>query len=371
MTIDLPDSEENKDDLVGTLVDKIGPKSFEQWNREREFKQNVQSGRAYLNTPPPNKPARQHNPSQLNQCHRKIYYRQLNAPEETEDPEGIFWTGTKFEEEVMMPYLSSIVDGVAYIQNSIWVEFTVETDQGEVEFRGKTDPVVVDAESSPILPTEIKTKQSIGSLEEPNAHHLAQTYAYMYGLSQAWETEITDALIIYGDRTSLDIRPFHVQFDEDYWWDNVVAWAADHTGFRTDDRLPPADPVFGWECRYCSFKTRCGETKKQFSDIDAVGFLPLFGEYPREKVINYLHSHEGAKLTPTLANQYPELVGKYGSYRWRCPGCDGRFPIDVIEWTGDVSNLPDCPKCSDTGVSVALSGPDPDDQTPDETPRGD
>jgi CRISPR/Cas system-associated exonuclease Cas4 (RecB family) len=321
-----------------------------------------------MNTPPPTKPPERHSPSQLHQCHRKIYYRQLNAPEESEDPSGIFWSGTKFEEEKVMPYLESIFEGDAYVRNSMWVDYEIETENGSVRIKGETDPVIVDAESRPLLITEVKTKRFVDNVTEPNEHHLAQTYAYMEGLSRKWETEAKDAVIIYGSRTTLDIQVFHVQFDEDRWKELVVDWAETHTEYRLDQELPPADPEFGWECQFCSYKHRCGQGDSEFHDVDAVGFLPLFSDYPEEKVVEYLNRKEGAKLTPTLVREYPHLVDSYEVHRWWCPRCSGRVSHEEVEWDGDPEDPPLCPSCVSDDVPVPLVEPSPEDQHAEEEP---
>ncbi|MFB6198195.1 MAG: Dna2/Cas4 domain-containing protein, partial [Halobacteriaceae archaeon] len=70
----------------------------------------------------------------------------------------------------------------------------------------------MDSESTPLLLTEIKTKSSIESLDAPDEHHLAQAHAYLYGLSEQYES-ITDAVILYADRETFETRLFHVEFD--------------------------------------------------------------------------------------------------------------------------------------------------------------
>jgi CRISPR-associated exonuclease Cas4 len=142
------------------FAQRIGAESFEEWYAEREFARNIREGRPYFNGPSPVPDPERHSPSNLLQCHRKVAYRQANAPEESEAPEGIFWSGRLFEEEVAVPYLRDVVAGEdTYIRNSMWIDDSVETPNGEeLRFRGSTDPVLVDRESEPLLVTEVKTK---------------------------------------------------------------------------------------------------------------------------------------------------------------------------------------------------------------------
>jgi CRISPR-associated exonuclease Cas4 len=222
-------SQGQTDTRVGALIDSINATSFADWYRERQFARNIREGQPYFNGPDRVPTPERHSPSQLNQCHRKIYYRQLNAPEEQTDPSGIFWTGTRFEEELVMPYLEAAVGSDEYVRNSMWIDITCATDAGEIRIKGATDPVVVDPDSEPLLLSESKTKSSVEHLDEPDTHHKAQVHAYMYGLTQKYDRRVTDAVLLYGSRTSLDIRVFHVPFDPWFWRQTVLNWAAEHT----------------------------------------------------------------------------------------------------------------------------------------------
>jgi CRISPR/Cas system-associated exonuclease Cas4 (RecB family) len=334
------------------LSEKITEKSFDEWYREREFTQNIREGTPYFNGPSSIKPPEKHSPSRLLQCHRKAFYRRLNAPEESRDPKGIFWIGSRFEEDIALPFLREAVAGRGeYVTNSQWINLTVETDVGDLSLKGETDPVIVDDDAKPLLLTEIKTKRSVDGLESPNPHHRAQAHAYMKGLTKKHDKDVKDTVILYGGRTDLAIQPFHVKFDKSFWEKTVVAWAETQTSYQLNQRLPPADPEYDWECQFCSYKNRCGEGKSHHSDVDSDGLLSGFDGYPREKVIEYLESHPDDKLTPTLAYQYPELVESYGVADWCCSKCDS-----VIGWQEVNPNTePLCPRCAERGEIASLS----------------
>lgn len=350
-------------DVVDSVIKRVSAAHFQDWRDERRLSENIREGQVWLNKPPTEKPPEQHSPSQLRQCHRKIAYRQLNAPEESEDPKGIFWTGSKFEEEVALPYLEAVVGDLAYVRNSMWVDYTIDGEHGGIRIRGETDPVIVNAESEPLLLTEIKTKQSISGLSEPNDHHLAQLFAYMEGLSQKWETEVRDGLVIYGDRTTLAIKAFHIQFDADWWHSAVVKWAKTHTEYRLNRRLPPPNPEFSWECNFCSYKHRCGQASDtSFADVDALGFLPLFDQYPESKVKEYLEAHDGSKLIPTLAQRFPDLATHFDVHPWRCQRCSETHAFESIDWDGNTEDPPVCPICIKDGIPVSMVEPDPENQ---------
>ncbi len=349
------------------LIETADAEAFDRWYQEREFANNIRQGTPYFNGPSNVSTPERHSPSKLLQCHRKSVYNRLNAPEETEDPDGIFWIGSRVEENIVLPFLRQAVAGEEeYVTNSIWVDFTVGTEAGELRIKGETDPVIVDADAAPILPTEIKTKSSVSDVESPNTHHRAQIHAYLKGLSEKHEQNITKALVIYVGRTDLDICIFEVTFDPVFWTRTVVRWAREQTTYRLNEELPPAEPEQYWECSFCAYQKRCGKGESEFADIGAVGLLPSVREYPKQKVIEYLQAQDSAKLTPSLAHQYPELhrTHEFEVHDWECRACGGTYPWDSIDWNPEATDLPRCPGCSDSEPVHLLSGPPPDEQGP-------
>lgn len=353
-------------DEPSAVIDRIGAESFWEWYREREFARNIREGKPYFNGPSPVPEAERHSPSNLMQCHRKIYYRQENAPEEQNPPEGIFWSGRRFEEDIIVPYLQDVVAGEdTYVRNSMWVDTTVEVNGTEVRFKGATDPAIVTAESEPLVVTEVKTKSSLDGKTEPNRHHRAQVHAYMHGLSESYDRPVKEAVIIYGDRKTLNIKAFHEPFDQEFW-NNAVDWAAKHTEFRQHDQLPPPDPEYGWECEFCSFRHRCGESEQPYQDTGATGFLPGFSEYPQERITEYLASRDDdeTKLTPTLAQEHPDLADEYAIYNWYCSKCDCHYPWDAVDLEKIDSSQPLCPSCAGDDTLATLREPSPANQRP-------
>ena len=358
-----PDATESDQGVAQSILSSVSADAFDEWYQDRQFTENIRNGTPYFNGPSEVKPPDRQSPSSLLQCHRKKFYNELNAPAEEGDPRGIFWIGSRFEEEVALPFLREAVAGTdEYVTNSLWVDFTVQTEAGEVQIRGETDPVIVDPDSKPKVLTEIKSKKSVSDVETPSSHHRAQAHAYMYGLSQEYDRQLTDALIIYGGRTNLNIQPFHVTFDPVFWRQTVLDWAAEHTSYRLRDELPPADPEHDWECTFCSYRERCGKGSSEYEDTGASGFLPGVATYPRSKVTEYLDAHDGAKLTPTLAHQYPELATRYQVLDWHCVACSTAFAWDDPEWDGEPATPPLCPECKKSGTPAPLRAPSPEQQ---------
>ena len=153
-----------------------------------------------------------------------------------------------------------------------------------------------------------------------------------------------------------------VTFDEETWKELVVDWVAKHTEYRLNEELPPADPVFGWECQFCSYRNRCGRGDSRYEDVGAEGLLPLFGDYPEEKVVEYLEANDWAKLTPTLATKFPTLTDSFGVHPWECPRCSSRHRHGEVEWDGDLKSPPLCPSCKADGIPVELVEPSPENQ---------
>lgn len=345
------------------VLDRITNRGFNEWYREQQFERNILEGKAYFNGPSPPKDPERHTPSKLLQCHRKASYARQNAPREGTVPEGLFWIGTEFEEEVIVPFLQEITTLETYVANSLWVDSEITVEETTLRLRGSTDPAIVTPDADPLLVTEIKTTTSLSHLSEPKAHHRAQLHAYLYALDSEYSHSITDGLIVYGSRKTLDIKVFHVPFDPGFW-DDVVVWMATQTGYEQAGDLPPADPERDWECNYCSYKHRCGQGDTPFSDTGHTGLLPMFEGYDRQNLEEYLEAHKDAdaKLTPTLAHAFPDLVDEYGAYGWSCPRCNETYPWDAIDWAGDTSNPPLCPACLDDGELLTLSGPEPSAQ---------
>lgn len=345
--------------VAKNLQHELSGKTFDEWYREREHTKNIRKGRPYFNGPGRIKPPRRHSPSQLLQCKRKTIYRQLKAPEEIEEPTGIFGVGSRIEEDLVLPFLEDLVaqEGL-YVTNSVWVDFHLDTGIGEVQIKGSTDPVVVDDESNPILLFEVKTKQSLDNLTRPNTHHRAQAMAYLYGLNEKYDHTIENATILYIGRSNLNFKAFDITFDSTFWNNTVIPWINDVTAYRLERELPPAEPEFDWECEFCSYKERCGKGERTFEDQPPQGLLPLF-EYPKQQVIDYLEVHESKKLTPTLAHLYPDLARKYDVARWYCGGCGAAYEWDEIDWDGDLSNYIKCDRCAKDGSTRYLRGPVP------------
>lgn len=120
------------------LLTALSGESFQPWHGERERRNNIENGRPHYNHPGHVPPATQHRPSSLVVCSRKITYGQTNAPSETDSPTGIFWMGTKFEEEIVLPYLRSTVGAHGrFGTNDMWVEFGVEADPEPLTIVGR------------------------------------------------------------------------------------------------------------------------------------------------------------------------------------------------------------------------------------------
>jgi len=356
------------------LIEAIGQDAFANWYREWQVQQAFREGNSWKQTPASVKSSTQHAPSRLLQCHRKTYYTAHNAPKEEAPPTGTFWAGTRIEEDLVQPFLEDVAATVpetrTYVQNSIWVDYDLETDTGDIQVRGATDPVICTATGEPLLPTEIKAKQSLDSVDEtdpePAAHHRAQLHAYLYGLDQQVDHAIQKGLVIYVDRQQHDLVAMEVPFDAEFWNERVLEWAETQTEYRLEEALPPAAPNFGWECSYCSFRERCGQANKPYADAPAEGFLPLT-RYPRKRVTAALEADGGAAaLTPTVAHQYPELASEHAVADWQCSVCGAEVGWAAIEWDGTVAAPPNCPACTAAGRPVALRGPMPGERGDDD-----
>ena len=354
-------------DCISTLTEAITQDGFNEWYRRRQIKQHMREGQPWRHTPASLTPPDRHAPHRLLQCQRKSYYATQNAPKEDTQPTGIFWAGTRIEEDLVLPFLEDVAAEVAtppaYVQNSMWVDYELETDAGELQVRGSTDPVICTRDGDPILPTEVKAKQSFAGFDADNPtpadHHRAQLHAYLYGLNQTVSHPVRTGLVIYIDREQHDLRAMTVDFDHEFWKDTICEWMATQSTYRLDGTLPPADPEHDWECGYCSYRERCGKGDEPYRDEPVGGLLPLVS-YPREQVERAIQA-DGAtdKLTPTLAHQYPGLAGQYDVADWHCPSCSEAINWEAIDWDGDLTKPPVCPHCASNEQFATLSGPAP------------
>lgn len=339
---------------VQSVIEAIDQDAFSDWYRTRQIKQHMRKGQPWRHTPAAVTPPDRHAPHRMLQCHRKTYYATQNAPKEDHQPTGIFWTGTRLEEDIVMPFLEDIAaettDSPTYVQNSMWVDYQLETPAGDLHVRGSTDPVICTQEGDPLLPTEVKAKQSFDSLDKENPtpadHHRAQLHTYLYGLDQTVSYPVQTGLVIYIDRKQHNLRAMTVKFDQEFWEETVLEWAQTQSSYRFEETLPPAVPEHGWECGYCSYRQRCGRGDGPYSDQPVNGFLPLM-LYPKQQVKTALEAENGTdQLTPTLAHQYPELAAQYDVDDWYCPTCNDRFGWDTVDWRSDLTNPPVCPTCA-------------------------
>lgn len=340
------------------IVDAISNASFNEWYQEEQFTENILEGRPYFNGASPTPEPEKHSPSKVLQCHRKVRYYGENAPKEGASPQGLFWVGSKFEEEAIVPYLlEEITSANTYVRNSMWINSVIESEDSTVRVKGVTDPVIVDREGDPILVTEIKTTSSLEYLDGPKPHHKAQLHAYMYALDEEYDRSIRDGLLLYGSRDTLDIAAFHVGFDEEFWDGTVVKWMGEQTQYRNDSQLPSDEPQFEWECNACPFAKRCGKTEVGFENVGFKCLLPGIDTYRKQQLIEYFDAHQDAKLTPMLAHEYPTLAAEHGVYEWECRYCGSVYVWDAVD-----VNSPVCPSCAESGELRTLRVPSPEDQ---------
>jgi len=353
----------SESDVHSVVRDRITNREFNEWYSEQQFQNNILEGKAYFNGPSPPKNPEQHTPSKLLQCHRRASYARKNAPREGSQPEGLFWIGSEFEVQLIVPFLQDITTANTYVANSLWIDAELAVSGTELQVRGSTDPAIVNADADPLFVTEIKTTTSLDHLSNPKPHHRAQLHAYLYALNKEYDRSITEGMIVYGSRKTFDIEAFHVRFDPEFW-ERVVDWMRTQTEYERAGELPPATPERDWECNYCSFKHRCGEANTPYSDTGYDGLLPVFDEYARQNLQEYLEAHEDrdARLTPTLAHHFPDLVETFGAYDWGCSACGASFDWDRVDWDGNADDLPFCSDCSEEGNLVTLSGPEADSQ---------
>lgn len=346
------------------VLELLSSELFGTWYQNQEFRRNIREGQPYFNGATGSTNPTRHSPSKLLKCHRKQYYNHHNAPEETSDPDGIFWFGTEFEKQLVLQFLDDIAKEVGgFVRKSDWVDFTEEVGSTELQFKGETDPLIVDDDAVPIVPLEVKTRDSVDSLDSPSRIHKAQLHAYIRGLSQKYNIEPPTGVILYGCRKTFRIKCFQVPFSEEFWSEIILEWAGSQTEFLVNELLPPADPEHQWECGYCSYRERCGKGSAPASDYGDKGFVWGFSGYPLKKVKEYLENNPDDELTPALAAKYSELAATYAVQDWLCTQCG-----TSIDWKQvDSADEPLCPRCAEDNILAPLAQPGTQDAgEPDE-----
>lgn len=332
----------------------INGRTFSNWYKEQKRTENIQAGKTYFNGPPNRPDTNRHKPSLLIRCHRYAFYKRRNAPKESASPDGLFWFGSEFEEQVILPFLQDVSPDHLFVQNSVWTDSEIDVGDIELIVKGMTDPVLVTEQGDPVLVTEIKTSSSIENRTEPAEHHKAQLHAYLNGLRDQFDRDIP-GVIVYISRDTLDLKAFSVNFDSGFWKDEVVEWMRTQTTFEEANELPPASPQHDWECKFCDYRARCGKTNDPFQDLGTKGFLTLF-EYPEESVWEHVEAHDDVQLTPTLASLHPDVAAENEVNQWSCPSCSTKYHWDELDWDGDVDDPPVCPVCLENGELVKVRG---------------
>jgi CRISPR/Cas system-associated exonuclease Cas4 (RecB family) len=378
-------------------IPAITGESFNEHYFRRDAERNLEENHPERNDPGHSWPIGRFEPHQLGNCKRKWFYRWLNAPQEEQDPYGIFAIGHFIEEEIVEPWLRELVEPEHRIDNAVHVSVDVdeielppaekdvtrsigtdisgdvpgsigynqpddadpllEPDSVCLTIAGSTDPVICDSDSGEVIAlTEVKSTGSLSRVNGPKRMHNMQIHAYMKALG------ITDGFVIYVDRDDLlNPKVFEIEFDREVW-NTVREWIDETASYALTGVLPPADAPEGWMCNYCEFANRCGEGRSNLSkDMGPAGFVPGVKKYPRSKVEDHLDAYPGTPLTPTLALKFPELAEEHDVAPWVCPNCTAEFDYTneaFSRFNNGQYNTPHCPACKnvfDESVNLTAS----------------
>lgn len=356
---DVVDTDSDPD--LDAIDDDLDGQRFREWRREQKYRENLEDNNPEYNGSGYDNSDLRHSPHTLDQCRRKQWYRENNAPQETRSPDGIFSIGSWIEESIIEPWIAALAEQHGgFMANALWLSSTIDTDVEEITLEGSSDPAIVDSDGIPHAITEVKSKQSLSNLESPSRHHKAQLMAYLHNAKAEYDLdEPPQGYLIYCGRKRLDVEVFEIDFDQEFFGEFVVEWCERMSYCRIEGMLPAADPCQSWECKLCEFKGRCGEGDVPFEDVGADGLLPLFS-YPRESVIEFMRANPDAEITPTVATEHPGLAEVCDVADWQCERCEGTFAWDAVDWDGDVDDPPACPDCIEDSYWIDLSGPVPE-----------
>lgn len=330
---------------MSSIRTTLTQQQFADFHQKKERERNAEEGYDDTRNDPAHMAADEdHSPSNILNCHRMSYYKSRNAPREDALPFGIFKFGHDFEAYVQTFIEDEVAPEDSEVRNVEQIDFTVDG----LHFTGSTDPVIFNADGVPTALFEVKSTGSLYHVKDKgvNERHKAQAHAYAKGLARKYNRESPPPIFfIYGDRETLEVAMIEIEFDPEFWEDEVMEWAHTDTEYRRQDELPPTidDPESTdnhYMCGYCDYAERCGnytpESVSPHSDeythpgeideywwndtiatsiqnttdkLGPKGFLPLT-QYPEATVISQLVTYPETCLTPTLAHQYPALVAE-------------------------------------------------------------
>lgn len=360
----------------------LDSQQFDDWVAQRDTEQNVRAGYGQVrNRPEVSRPAVVVSPHRLLTCKRKSEYERQNAPAEDPAPKGVFYVGHQIE-ELIEEYLDAQASADGIVVNGLHVRFQAENG---VYFDGQTDPVLVDRGGLPHRLFEVKSTNNIDYVRDrPQDRHRAQAHAYAKGLQSRYGLSSAPPItLVYVDKESLEIKFHSESFDEEFWSNTVLTWAAKLVDASAGEHLPPTvEPEREWLCGYCEYKERCGNHEpdspaptlmNSVEDQSHKGFLPLI-RYPEPAVVEHLKSNPDVDLTPTVATAHPMFVTgetvperasrRYGNvpqrevHNWVCDR-GHEFEYEAVNWDGSLASPPHCPRCADDGADELLRGPRP------------
>lgn len=305
--------------------------------------------------------------NELGQCQRRWMYEWTGAPVEEKLPYGIFETNTRIRERVIVDWLSDTVDaGTVTEPEEITVSIsptentpaTSETEQtatipepsGDRTTNGDS-PYTVTVQSGPLIRNEsddvtiatlVKTTGNIERTTGIKYRHLLELNTLLHGLG------IENGLVIYVDRhTLVNPRIYSTTYSSEAI-DDVREWTTETAQFVVDEKLPPAEPPENWMCSYCPYEKRCGVNDSKYGGLSTVGFVAGLNAYSRQTIESHLETHPDAKLTPTLAIDYPDLADTHDVDNWYCLECEQSYEHTDSEFeTFNYPNTmtPECPEC--------------------------
>jgi len=193
-------------------------------------------------------------PSESMQCQRKIFISVMH-PERKKDimPFGLFHMA-KYAEESIIKCLQSTPGYI--VQEQVRLEKEIAPN---IVIHGYEDFKLLNEEGNTVGIYEIKSIGNISYIqkaEQAKLHHRSQLQCYL-------QTEKCDnGGIIYVERGDIcKIKEFDDSLDDDLW-NSIVNHFSELTEYMDEEEMPPPMPVEEWECKYCEFKDKCKEDRK-------------------------------------------------------------------------------------------------------------
>jgi CRISPR/Cas system-associated exonuclease Cas4 (RecB family) len=194
-------------------------------------------------------------PSEVGGCLRKTWYSYKYPKEVDKELLKIFQVGEMLHDFLAEVLRSDKTQDVRLIES----EFPFKMDMDDFTISGRVDDILIVEKDGKKVLVEVKSVKMIEMVDEPRFSHEMQIQLYMNA------TGIHDGLLVYVEKSSLQIKQFEIKYDKD-----IVNYVIER--FRNlhkhliENTLPSPEAKqrddMKWMCKRCEYKEMCDRSEK-------------------------------------------------------------------------------------------------------------